>query len=572
MRIFILLMTAGLMVMVAAETARAEQPPRGARGCRLSDLETPREVHRYLLLPGPKGQLVVLQTARYECQGRDPATGRRAPWSTYYARYGLDTAEGQVLIPRQYDAVLPYSETAAFVLREDKRWARYRYGRGEEAVPAGHVEFRWISPLLAGEAGCLPPRGKPPTTPSAAMSMTAPDAKGRSEVAVYLGDGPPLLFTGLGGPGVDHPVESHGNVLITHWVDDSGSRRSRLYNKAGEVLTPELGRVERWATNAPTGTDGAVCSFFRDLGLYVAGPTLDADPADPVFGALLLPVDDGGRPLALPAGAIGVLAVPRRFHGANRLPPTGWGRTSVWAVVYPTDDGFSFTLTPGSLQHALAAAPNEPRYRNLARRVFPATFDTIETGRLMSVGLNENVWRGRIYDRWDIVGPPAADAATADAGVGSTEHALDFDARNARLRAERAVSQQRYAAALAAGEACTLPSAIGAAEDATIFAHAQACPRNYSLNERAWLQWRGAPAAVIAAVDQAYAASEQEAAAQRAAWAEQARSYVSASEREAMWRAAGDAWIRGIEDGADDWQDQRRRQFEADWQRSQRAY
>ena len=39
-----------------------------------------------------------------------------------------------------------------------------------------------------------------------------------------------------------------------------------------------------------------------------------------------------------------------------------------------------------------------------------------------------------------------------------------------------------------------------------------------------------------------------------------------------MWRAAGDASIRGIQAGADAQQDQRRRQFEADWQRSQRAY
>ena len=571
MRRSILFLATAVLALAVPGLAQAEQPPRGARGCKLSDLESTSDPSQHLLMPGAAGMLVRLETARYECQGRHP-DGRRAPWSDYYSRRGLSSADGTVLIPRLYDAMVLYSETTAFVQREDKRWVRYRFGRGEEPVPGGHVEFQGLSPRLWGENGCNPPRGQAPVIPAAAISLSAPDAGGRREVAVYLGDAPPLLFTNLGGPGIVRPVESHGDILITHWVDETGSRRSRLYNRAGEAISPDLGPVERWASDAPPGERGPVCSFFQDFGLYIAGPSLDTDPANPVFGPLLLPIDEQGQPLALPPGAIGVLAVPRRFHGEKRLPDAGWGRTRVWAVVYPTADGFNFTLTPGSLQSALAAAPTEPRYRNLARHVFPSTFETIETGRLMSVGLNDDHWRGRIYDRWDIVGPPAADAMAASSLVGSTEHSLDYEARNARLRVQQAENQRRYADALAAGNACRLPSVIGGADDATIFAHANACPQNYSPNDREWLRWRGAPANVLSGIDQAREAARREADAQRAEWAEQARNYISPSQREAMWRIAGDAWIKGIQDSHDAQQQQRQRQYQADWQRSQRAY
>lgn len=572
MRALMLILTAGMLVLASAETARAEQPPRGSRGCSLEDLDGARDVSQSSLLPGPAGRFVVLLTSRYRCEARDPDTGRRAPWSNNYSRYGLETLEGQNLIPRQYDAILPYSETAAFVQREDKRWVRYRFGRGEEPMPPGHNQARAISPLLAGEFGCPPQRGQASTTALAAISMSAPDARNQREVAFYSGDGPPLLFTGLGGPGVDHPIEMHGGVLVTHWIDASGGRRSRIYNRAGEPLTPELGRVERWASEASSGTDHPVCRYFQDLELYVAGPALDTDPANPTFGALLLPIDERGGPVALPRGAIGVMAVPRRFHGANRLPSSGWGRTKVWAVVYPTNDGFSFTLTQGSLRSALAAAPTEPRFKSLGRWIYEKTSSTVETGHLLFVPVGRSQWQGRIYDRWDILGPPADTSIGASNNVGREEHSLDYDAFSARYEAQRVASQRRYSDALAAGSACTLPAAIASADDATIFAHAQACPQNYSLNDRNWLRWRGAPAHVLSGVDQAQQRAEQAAAAQRAEWAEQARNYVSPSQREAMWRIAGDAWIKGIQDGAEAQQTQRRRQFEADWQRSQRAY
>lgn len=58
--------------------------------------------------------------------------------------------------------------------------------------------------------------------------------------------------------------------------------------------------------------------------------------------------------------------------------------------------------------------------------------------------------------------------------------------------------------------------------------------------------------------------------------AQYARENPGASYIPGQWesaiRSAGDAWTQSIKESSDNWLQQRRRQYEADWQRSQRAY
>jgi hypothetical protein len=553
------------------QTAEAARPDRGMRNCET----IPARIEN-------RDQSVFLGRDRYDfafitqeytsCRLRDGSY-------RHFLRFGLelDNGEPPLLIPAQYDKIIPYSTTSAFVLREDGRWATYRYRQGEVNVAPVHTDVR----QLHGRENCQYHRGYGDRAqgPGIAFSLGPRSQTGHRDVALYFGDGPPVVLTGLGGPNIEVPIERFENLLIVRWTDEEGIERTRLHSIGGRPLSPVLGELTRWSsqTTLERRERLLVCNGVEAINLFVVGPVLDRNPEDLFIGHLLTPLGSDGQPMVLPEGAIGVFPVPTgpyKDQSADAASP--YRLTRMWAVAYPSATGFEFTLSYGTLADAIRESPTAQRFDELGRAGWTSSPDiwyarnTIVLGR----GVRDGLWHGRAYLREDARGQPHEDMNVASANTHAriaaaqdAEYAAYIAERDRRAAAVRAAFEQR----IANNTACAWAVPYDLGRDAVI-QHARLCAPLYSVNDRNRLASDGYPADVIAMVDAARSMVLQREADYRAEQAEMARNYVPPGAWEAAVRAAGDQAVRDIQQSGTNWLEQRRAQHNADWQRSQRAY
>lgn len=577
------------MLLCAEAPALAEVPSKEMRNCR-----PPRKGITYLqqhfwVGPGKDAAYFQLVLTEVECQGPDDR------WRQF-RRYGLwGGVEGKPkfksgnVIEERYDAIAPYSPNAALVKREDGRWIDYSFGKGETGRPLLYDDVL----SLVAEERCTYGRDYEQTqSPAVAVGLSAVDSAGKRTAYLHFGDRAPVAIPGLGGPGIERPVERHKEIVITRWTDPDGVVRHRLYSIGGRPISPVLGGVVRWATatSLEDMEKGPVCYGTEDVDLFVVGPSLDEDLSFPYWGPMLTPLAADGAPLALPEGAIGVVPVTGWLFGQGLEVPTkpaeDWPRYAhlpsvrAWAVIYPTATGYEFTYTAGTLAQALIESPSGERFTDIrlfnwdkrVRRDDPAQFFNVS--RAVFTRLQNGLWQGRYYFDDAIRGAPAA---TVDAAYANyTTAAQEAEARsNALALAAKAKREAGYVADFEArmkdGTACRYapPWSLG---PELVSRHAAKCPAAYNMADLARLKSSGFSPELVATVERSKAEAAAREAQYRAEQAELARSYVPPGSWETALRIASDVQVRNIQQSTTNWLDQRRREYYADWQRSQRAY
>lgn len=552
MKTSVISLLAAVAMLVASGPADAQLPGKEWKNCQ--PLNSKADITYFQ--PGGPNDVVTVWAGGQTCEGpnRQKRTFRHV------------TLVGQGLFPPdQYERAAPYSLTNVFVLRHDGRWATYRFGEGEIAGAPLHGDVRQLAPLGA----CPMPGRRQNTLPRAVVSLGAPDAQGRREGAIYNLDGEPVVIKGLGGPGIAEPFVQHNDMIIARWIDDAGVERSRLYSLGGQPLSPVVGRIERWALHAIDEENYKVCNFTEELHLFFAGPSLDRDPAGDFFGPLLVPIGSNGEPAALPDGAVGVFPVLSYDRSEVLENDWGWRSTLAWGVVFPTAEGFEFTMTGGSLAQALAEAPDGVRYEEITRlgsgwNQHDRKFDNSATIIARSP---DGKWRGRSYILFNAVGAPADSEEAAE----YTARRAFQDGQTAEYYARNARSALVYVAALDAGTACNMYPPLGLGRE-LVERHARACPQAYGLTERNWLRDMGFPDDILRGVDYAMRRAEEKAAAAHAEMLANTAAYVPPVNWETALRLGGDAWVKQIQARSESWLLQRQQEYLADWNRAQRAY
>ena len=562
------------LCVLAASQALAEVPPRGVGKCETG--KSSADYGRWFWL-GPEfgGENYRTTATVTNCSGTNQRFYR---WGLYGPVQPGSQTRGQ-LVPDRYDAVAPYSQTAALVKREDGRWANYQFGKGEigGVLPQPEVV------IMPGEPDCEVGRKtteRRPGTTAVALSALGPD--GRRTAYPYSAEGQPTPIPGLGGSGVDTPIERHGNVLIGRWSDPAdGKIHHRLYSLGGKPLSPVLGEIERWTTvTKPSDRNQRrVCARTESIDLFAVGPSLDQDRAG-FWGSLLTPIGAEGVPLGLPAGAIGVAAVPSTWRDRTPVMQAGFFApfpvTRVWAVIYAAADGFEFTLHEGPVAQALTASPAAERFVALERST--TAQDAWAFGQMDSALLygrtRTGEWKGRGYFREDVQGTPARSlqqAANSARMALQTAVAQDQAAAQAAEARKTADMLAAFDARFTGGDPCQFAPPWNL-DQSRIVRHAERCPHLYNANDLQRMITSNFPPSAIGAVKTNRAVTAEREQIARAEQAEAARNYVPPGAWEGALRAASDAQLRNIKQSGENWLQQRQRQYEADWQRSQRGY
>lgn len=538
--------------------------------------------------------------------------------TTTHVFNGMKDASGKLIIPFKYAQVLPFSTTGALVINhgdgphsKNLRYRTYIAGKGE-----GKEQFDFQEARMLVEAG------------GCGESLTAPVGElwfgvggGKSHVTLFTPSGAPRKLDYMGGDDLDPAVQRVGDVLLARWRDGEGVVRSGILDFTGRQIAPVLGKAVIWSSLPPAGRVETVnCRNERSLDLFIEGPSLDREPSEAFYGPLLTLVGRDGLPADLPAGAVGMFPAIREGY-----KPNTWGHagnTNMWAVVFPTQAGFEFTLHLGTPTEALAAAPSAPRFDGL---------DRTTNGYVMARAVADKRWRVYRPHTDLVVGEPDTDPSVALANA-SVIVAAEVEAEHQALAHARAVeesarveSEKRWwAEAKQSGricpmqpaglanerlsdylEACGLnqPGLLQLARERAIsetviagaFARAkqrgllcglQIGARATSAEAKEVVRTCGPealfvdPATLevtqddIRAGQRAAEAAQREAQYARAAELERLRgnsSYVPGQWESAI-RNAGDAWVAAINESSDHWLKQRQDQYNADWQRSQRAY
>lgn len=479
------------LIVMSSMPAVAQKPPASMKSCKAEKELTVRDPVTVL---GPTG-LVELRPVEQVASCIDPSTRNRA---SFWLR-GLSDASGKIIVPAAYDEVIPFSTTHAWVMK-GKAWARYDLARRkEEAVSPHFSENRVLAPTGA----CFRTTRYAPRGPAMLASYGPPGADGRRDVALYSGSSTPTMIRGIGGQGVDQPLQRHGDTIISRWRDIEGKLRSRILSAAGRPISPVLGETMLWSTIADIGTEDGnpACWGIASTDLFLVGPSLDFNPSEVRAGNLLIPIGPTGEPLPLPTGAIGMVALPRVTPDKLGRQPSGINgnddfKTAAWGVVYPGSVGWEFTALRAAPAGVIAASLQAPRWSELARA---------EIGNMLffqAKSLATGLWNNFLYLDWQPRGAPNADARVAAQAAFNDERGR-IEASNAEQARAVAAARARQLAdwqRMAAGPGvcgCSPPWSLGRE---FVTAHAEKCPEAFTLTDLNRLTSENYPADIRAHV------------------------------------------------------------------------
>lgn len=565
-------------ISLAAQPAEAQKFPPYVKDCKKSK-EFERAEGEYVVpVVGGGVEKVRIVSQNYDCTNKSTRNG----WDISFR--GLKNASGKLVIPYAYEQVFPFSTTGAVVgaygelpFRGQGGFRVYLAGKGE-----GKEKFSFHPEMLVPNNGCpLPPGAESFSSVSAVISEDVFNRKGWTQVTLFTPEGKARVMETMGGNEMKRPVRRVGDVLLARWFDEKGVMRSGILDLYGRPITPVLSNAALWGT--PTGignsTDG--CNT-ASLDLFIEGPSLDFDPTHRFFGPLLIPVGRDGQPITLPKGAIGLFPV-YRYDNPSRYSDAPPDMTDMWAVVFPKGEGFEFTLHLGPPSEALVAAPTAPRYDTMART---DAFGGLLTAKQAAGGK----WATFHASTFIPVGDVDADfdkslnSAWAILEAREAQHQQWVKEENAKRQAQWAEERRRnWQAAKSSGQMCLfrLDSSY-TREDVEEFIAACGPDKYPGLASLAMA--KGVPQVKLDEAANAEAMRVMQVYKARAAWEEEQRlirmrtankdpgaSYIPGQWESAI-RNAGNAATDAINQSSDNWLQQRRDQYIADWQRSQRAY
>ena len=571
---------------VAALTAEAQGLPKYLKSCKKQKIGI--TVEDTLVVPSADGPPGIVKIVRQTYDCRNPET-RNNQW---IALYGMTDAKGKVLVPLEYASVLPFSTKGAVVIDHGDepypgglKYRTYMAGKGEGK---DKFDFKWVSVMRADGPCDKPPVNAADRPVSAVVGEfffgMGDKGKDKHHLILFLPDGKTKKLEFMGGAGVVISAHRMGDVLLTRWKDPEGIVRAGILDLEGRPVAPVLGTPATWSTLATRRADGTQppgCQAELSQDLFIEGPSLDLDPAQKFFGPLLIPVARDGQPAALPKGAIGMFpALHREYNPARH---TFKENTVMWGVVFPAGNGFEFTLHLGTPSEALIAAETALRYSDIGR--------SIDHGGMVGAkSVADGLWRWFRADTDIPVGVANADFQLSLNSAWQVQN-VEADARYQILAAEwakqeaaRAESHKRsWAEARERGRLCDYRvDATSPASEVEEYLIACGPSRLPGLADLAWS--KGVSEATIAMASEAewqrqQAQSKMLADAEEAARIQRmnnANKDPGAGYFPGQWETAirlgGNAAVDAINQSADNWLQQRRDQYVADWQRSQRAY
>lgn len=559
-----------------SEPAAAGKFPDFLKGCRKSPNFLQESGSYAVPVVGGGAGLVKVMTENYHC------VNKATRGDVTFSLQGMTDAAGKTIIPFKYDEILPYSTTGALVLdppvspyRRNSNYRTYTAGKGEGKESIHFQRLQMVQP----DNNC---RGAVATSTSDGVSSIIGEeffniSGGRSHVTLFTPTGKARKLEYMGGDGLTPAVQRIGDVLLARWRDEQGVARSGILDLDGRQIAPVLGNAAIWLSTLRDAKGDALpgcLGISRDL--FIEGPSLDVDPAQPLYGPLLTLVGRDGEPVQLPKGAIGMF--PLYPVGKERTSAND-NRTALWAVVFPNQDGFEFTVHPGAPSEAVLAAESAPRYTHLGRQ--------LKHGLVTVRGVADGRWRVL----WANSAMVAAEGEDLNATLTTLVTRLDAEnqriaeenkARWAAYYAQRDADQKKnWESARKSGRLCDF-RVSGNNSRENIEEYLLACGPSWFAGLEQLARDRGVPEAVITEAKNREAKRLAEIAAAREKWEEQARvermrnAKPGASYYPGKWSSAIQAYGNGLTDSikksGENWLEQRQRQYNADWQRSQRAY
>ncbi len=562
--------------------AEAKSFPSHMKSCKKSQPFTQEESIYSVPVVGGGAGIVKVVSENYTCRNSETRNNE------LFSLQGMTDANGKTLVPFEYAKVLPYSTTGAVVIDHGKgpypknlMYRTYTAGKGE-----GKERFDFQDAgVLRPDNGCMQavPDGSPRNVSAVIGELFFQVGQGKSHVTLFTPEGKARKLEYMGGDGIRPAVRRVGDVLLARWRDEQSVVRSGILDLDGRQIAPVLSNSSLWLTpkTGLTTTSVDSCNSLS-LDLFVEGPSLDYNPSQTFFGPLLMLVGRDGQPAVMPKGAVGMFAAyPRKNTSSySDAPPN---TAAMWAVVFPKDQGFEFTLHLGSPSEALIAAETGARYASIAR--------TDAFGGLVSaLSVADGKWRTFRSNTDIIVGDANTDLNIA---YKSAEAVLNAEATNrqqaiaaawAKEEARRAADHKRHwETARASNTLCQyrVDSRNTAAE---VEEYVLACGLGNFSGLADLAKAKGMSNDMLQfAIDQEWKRSREQAQA-RAKQEEQARldrlrnanknpmaSYIPGQWESAI-RAAGNSAVESINKSSENWLQQRRNQYNADWQRSQRAY
>lgn len=571
---------------LAALQAEAQGLPKYLKSCKKE--KTGITVEDTLVVPSADGPPGIVKIVRQTYTCKNPET-RNGQW---IALYGMTDASGKVLVPLEYASVLPFSTKGAVVIDhgdeaypQGLKYRTYMAGKGEGKEK---FDFKWVSVMRAGG-----PCDKPPVT-AADQPVSAvvgefffglgDKGKDKHHLILFRPDGKTKKLEFMGGNGVVISAQRMGDVLLTRWKDPDGIVRAGILDLEGRPVAPVLGTPAIWSTLATRRADGTQppgCQAELSQDLFIEGPSLDLDPAQKFMGPLLIPVARDGQPAALPEGAIGMF--PALHRERNPARHTFTENTVMWGVVFPTGDGFEFTLHLGTPSEALIAAATAPRYSTFGR-------SDVHGGMVGAQSVADGLWRWFRADTDIPVGAANADfqlslnsAWEVQNGEANAQYQI-LAAEWAKKEAARAEYHKRlWEQARASGRLCDyrVDSSSSASE---VEEYLNACGPGWLPGLAELARSKGITETAITTasdaqwkrqMDQAKMLADAEEAA-RIQRMNNANKDPGAGYIPGQWETAirlgGNAAVDAINESSDNWLQERRDQYVADWQRSQRAY
>ena len=465
------------------------------------------------------------------------------------------------------------------------KYRTYMAGKGEGKEK---FDFKRVSGMRADRACDKPPVNAADGTVSAVVGEfffgMGDKGKDKHHLILFLPDGKTRKLEFMGGAGVVISAHRMGDVLLTRWKDPEGIVRAGILDLEGRPVAPVLGTPAIWSTLAARQADGAElpgCHAELSQDLFIEGPSLDWDPAQKFCGPLLIPVRRDGQPAALPNGAIGMFPALHRDY--NRARHTFKENTVMWGVVFPKGNGFEFTLHLGTPSEALIAAETAPRYSDIGR--------SIDHGGMVGAkSVADGLWRWFRADTDIPVGVANADfqlslnSAWEVQNIEAEAQYQIFAAEWAKKEAARVESEKRFKAeARAAGRICEYRVDSTSPREEVV-EYATLCgPSNFpglaDLARANGMTDADLEAIRLAAWQRQVAQAKMLADAEEAARIQRmnnANKDPGAGYLPGQWETAirlgGNAAVEAINESFDNWLEQRRDQYIADWQRSQRAY
>lgn len=560
-------------------SAEAQKFPPYVKDCKKAkDFERVEREHVVPSVDGGAGKVVIV-SQNYDCQNKSTRNGE------WISLRGMKNAGGKLVVPYAYESVLPISTTGAVVGPYGDRPFRGAGGYYvHQGGKLGKERFSFHPAVVEPDNGCPPAPGD--ASLGRVSSVIAEDVfnrGGKTQVTLFRPDGAVRVMDSMGGNDMKRPVRRVGDVLLARWIDDWNMPRSGILDLYGRPIAPVLSNATTWMTpiDNPARTSVEDCGS-GSLDLFIEGPSLDFDSATPFFGPALILVDRDGQPVPMPKGAIGMFPVYPR-NNDSRYSDAVRNMTSMWAVAFPTREGFEFTLHLGAPSEALVAAETAPRFTTMARRhVFGGLVAAQRAAdrKWVTFRANTNQQIGDIdadYDR-------SMNSATALLEAESAQRDREVAAQIAKDQAERIEARKRdWQAARSTGRLCQLRADANNTR-AELEDYLAACgPDNYPGFTQLALS-RGVPQSALDEAANAQALKMMEVYKARAKWEEERRlrdmrnankdpmaSYMPGQWESAI-RNAGNAAVDAINESSDNWLQQRRDQYIADWQRSQRAY